>query len=339
MTADRSRGMAVLGAGGWGTALAVHLGRLGRPVRLWARDGTLVRRMAASRQNAVYLPDVELPDTVRLTASLAQACRSARCVVCAVPSHGTRAVLDRARRHVPDDAVIVSATKGLEAVTRLRMSEVIAQELGEHRLVTVLSGPSFANELVRELPTAISIAGHDARTVASVQGDFRSRRLRLYATDDVIGVEMGGAMKNVIAIAAGVVRALGLGNNALAALIARGLAEIARLATAVGGRYETLAGLSGLGDLVLTCTGEQSRNLRVGLELGHGRSLDSILSGMQVVAEGVRTTQAALELGAQYNVELPITATTAQVLAGRMTPSVAVETLMLRRQRSESDAG
>ncbi len=336
-TSSAAGGIAVLGAGGWGTALAVHLGRLGRDVHLWARDDSLVQRMCRSRVNDVYLPGLELPAGVRPTASLEQALADSRSVVSVVPSHGTRDVLRRASQHLTDDAVIVSATKGLEGGTLARMSEVISQELGSARHVTVLSGPSFSEECARELPTAVAIAGRDAEAVARVQEEFRSRSFRLYATDDVIGVEIGGAMKNVIAIAAGVVQELGLGHNALSALITRGLAEISRLAAAVGGRRETLAGLSGLGDLVLTCTGTLSRNRRVGVELAQGRSLDSILSGMSVVAEGVRTTEAALELGSRHGVELPITAMTAEVLGGRKTPQVALEELMLRRQRSEVD--
>ena len=339
MTSTSSTGsIAVLGAGGWGTALAVHLARPGREVRLWGRDSTLVSRMSRSRVNDVYLPDTALPPSVRPTASLEQALTEASCVVSVVPSHGTRDVLRRARPHLSDETIIVSATKGLEVGTLLRMSEVVEQELGSPRRITALSGPSFAQEFARQLPTAVCIAGECAETTTRVQEEFRSRSFRLYATDDVVGVEIGGAMKNVIAIAAGVVQALGLGRNALSALVTRGLAEISRLAAALGGRRETLAGLSGLGDLVLTCTGTLSRNRRVGLELGGGQSLESILSGMNAVAEGVRTTDAALELGSRHGIELPITAMTAEVLAGRKTPQVAVEELMLRRQRSEVDA-
>ena len=337
-TSSSTRGVAVLGAGGWGTALAIHLGRIGLAVHLWARDDSLVSRMTLSHVNDVYLPGVELPQSVRPTSSLEQAVVGAHWVVSAVPSHGTRDVLRRAYPHLSNDVVIVSVTKGLENETLLRMSEVIGQEIGTEARVTVLSGPSFSMEVAQELPTAVSIAGRCADTVAAVQEEFRSRNFRLYATDDVIGVEIGGAMKNVIAIAAGVVQALGLGQNALSALMTRGLAEISRLAVAVGGRRETLAGLSGLGDLVLTCTGTLSRNRRVGVKLGRGQPLELILSGMSAVAEGVRTTQAALELGSRHRVELPITAMTAEVLAGRKTPQVAFEELMLRRQRSEVDA-
>jgi len=331
--------VAVLGSGGWGTALAVHLGRLGKDVRLWGRNEKLVAQMAGERENAAYLPGVRLPDCVTPTSSLTDALAGAHCVVSAVPSHGTREVLRLASAAMTDEAVVVSATKGLEGGTLLRMSEVMEQELGSRRTFTVLSGPSFSTEFARGLPTAVAIAGRSAEAVAEVQEQFRSPYFRLYATEDVVGVEVGGAMKNVIAIAAGVVEGLGLGHNALSALITRGLAETSRLAAVVGGRRDTLAGLSGLGDLVLTCTGAQSRNRRVGVELGRGRSLDQILAGMSAVAEGVRTTAAALELGERHAVEMPITTQMAEVLSGRTTPQAAVEELMLRRQRSEAETG
>ena len=330
--------VAVLGSGGWGTALAVHLGGLGKQVRLWGRDQALVADMVADRENRIYLPAVALPRAVRPTSSLGEALEDAACVVSAVPSHGTRDVLRSAASAILHDSVVVSATKGLEVGTLLRMTEVIEQELGSSRQVTVLSGPSFSKELAQRLPTAVCVAGRCESTVKAVQQEFRSRSFRLYGTEDVVGVEIGGAMKNVIAIAAGVVESLGLGHNALSALITRGLAEISRLAAAVGGRRETLSGLSGLGDLVLTCTGALSRNRRLGLELGRGHSLEEVLAGMKTVAEGVRTTGAALELGSRCNVELPITAQMAEVLAGRKEPRAAVEELMLRRQRSEVEA-
>jgi len=327
--------VAVLGSGGWGTALAVHLGRLGKPVRLWARNQSLVTKMVADQENRLYLSGVELPELVRPTHLLEEALDGARCVVCAVPSHGTRDVLRRTAPVIDDDAVIVSATKGLEVGTLLRMTQVIEEEIGTSHEVTVLSGPSFSKELVAELPTAVCVAGRSKLTVQAVQEEFRSHSFRLYGTDDVVGVEIGGAMKNVIAIAAGVVESLELGQNALSALITRGLAEISRLAEAAGGRRETLSGLSGLGDLVLTCTGALSRNRSLGLELGRGHQLNEVLDGMKTVAEGVRTTGAALELGKRYGVELPITAQMEDVLGGLRSPRAAVGELMLRRQRSE----
>jgi glycerol-3-phosphate dehydrogenase (NAD(P)+) len=332
-----ARRIAVLGAGSWGSALAVHLGRLDHSVRLWARDPASAAEIAARRTNAPYLPAIELPGSVEVTGHLARALDDAGVVVLAVPSHGCRAVVQAAAPHIRSDARIVSATKGLESGTLLRMSEVVADELGTGRPVVALSGPSFALEVARQLPTAVVAASRDEAAIALVQREFRGPALRVYGSDDVIGVEIAGAMKNVIAIAAGVVDGLGLGHNALAALVTRGLAEIARLVTAAGGRRETTAGLSGLGDLVLTCTGSLSRNRYVGVELARGRALEDVLSGMKMIAEGVRTTHAALALGARYGVELPIAAQMAAVLDGRADVATAVMALMLRPQRAETE--
>jgi glycerol-3-phosphate dehydrogenase (NAD(P)+) len=331
--------IAVLGAGSWGTALAVHLGRIGHEVRLWARDAALAEDMAERRANAVYLPDVTLPPSVGPESSLERAAHGAELVISAVPSHGVRAVWRSARPFVEPSALIVSATKGLETETLLRMTQVIGQELDDGRPIAALSGPSFAAEVARQLPTAVSVACEDPELTATVQAELRARYFRLYASSDVIGVEIGGALKNIIAIAAGVVEGLGLGHNALAALVTRGLAEITRLACAAGGRRETLSGLTGLGDLVLTCTGSLSRNRHLGIELGHGRPLAEILAGMKMVAEGVRTTDVAVALGKRSGIELPIALQMADVLAGRQSPAAAVEELMLRRQRAEAEAG
>jgi glycerol-3-phosphate dehydrogenase (NAD(P)+) len=328
---------AVLGAGTWGTALAIHLAHLGHPVRLWARDPALVHEMQSRRANAVYLPDVMFPAGVEPTASMSAALEQADLVVCAVPSHGVRAVMQTAAPLLQRHVTVVSATKGLEMETLLRVSQLLDEVLTQDHRVVVLSGPSFAAELARQMPTAVCAASLDLAAAARVQAEFRSRYLRLYATDDVVGVEIGGAMKNVIAIAAGVVEGLGIGHNALAALITRGLAEIGRLATALGARRDTLSGLTGLGDLVLTCTGSLSRNRHVGIELARGRSLDDILGGMKMVAEGVRTTHAALALGERHGVELPITTQMAEVLAGDKSAREALVDLMLRPQRAEAE--
>jgi glycerol-3-phosphate dehydrogenase (NAD(P)+) len=329
--------IAVLGAGSWGTALSVHLGRLDHDVCLWGRDGALVDEMRVSRVNDVYLPGVTLPATVSITQRVADAVAGRDLIVSAIPSHGCRVVIREAARHATGSAVLVSATKGLEADTLLRMSQVIAQEVGPARPVVVLSGPSFAVEVAHQLPTAILAASSNAVATELVQSEFRGPYFRLYGSDDVVGVEIGGAMKNIIAIAAGVVEGLGLGHNALAALITRGLAEVSRLACAAGARRETLAGLSGLGDLVLTCTGDLSRNRRVGLELAKGRSLPDILAATRMVAEGVRTTGAALALGSRHGVELPIATQMAEVLAGRADVRSAISALMLRPQRAEAE--
>jgi glycerol-3-phosphate dehydrogenase (NAD(P)+) len=327
--------IAILGAGSWGTALAIHLARAGRTVRVWARDRELAAEMAATRTNPRYLCGVSLPTDVEVTSSMTRALDGAQFVVVAVPSHGLRAVVRLAAPALAANAIIVSATKGLEEESLRRMSQVIEEETDASLPVVVLSGPSFAAEVASGLPAAVLAASTNPTAVTKVQEHFRSRGMRLYGSDDVAGVEIGGALKNVIAIAAGVVEGLGLGHNAMAALITRGLAEISRLACAEGGRRDTLAGLSGLGDLVVTCTGDLSRNRYVGLELGRGRPLSDILSQMHMVAEGVRTTGAALALGARHDLELPITAQMSAVLEGQTSPLEAVETLMGRRQKAE----
>jgi len=331
-----ARTVAILGAGGWGSALAVHLARAGHDARLWARDTTLAADMQARRANAVYLPDIVFPARLRVAADLEEALRGADFVVSAVPSHGTRQILRRVAPLLRGGMTVVSATKGLEQDTLLRMSQVVEQELDHRVRIAVLSGPSFAAEVARRLPTAVSVASRETAVVEQVQADFRAPYFRLYGTCDIVGVEIGGALKNVIAIAAGVAEGLSLGHNALAGLITRGLAEITRLACAEGAQRETLAGLSGLGDLVLTCTGSLSRNRHVGVELARGRSLHEVLSSMKMVAEGVRTTEAALALGARHGVELPIAAQVAELLAGRKDARVALEELMLRPQRAEN---
>jgi len=288
----------------------VHLARIGHDARLWARDPALVDDMRVRGATAVYLPDVRFPANLSVTGDLRVALTGTEFIVSAVPSHGTRDILKRAAPHVHPGSTIVSATKGLEQDTLLRVSEIIEQELGDVANVAVLSGPSL-------------------------QAEFRAPYLRLYGTDDVVGVEIGGALKNIIAIAAGTVEGLGLGHNALAGLITRGLAEMSRLACAAGAKRETLAGLTGLGDLVLTCTGALSRNRHVGIELASGRAVADVLAGMKMVAEGVRTTEAALALAARYNVELPIATQVGELLAGRKDPKTALYELMVRPQRAE----
>jgi glycerol-3-phosphate dehydrogenase (NAD(P)+) len=327
--------VAVVGSGSWGTALAVHLARVGHDVMLWGRDASLVEEMRARRANPVYLPDIVFPPGLGTSPDLAEALSDASIVVVTVPSHGVRGVARQMAPHLGSGSLVVSAVKGLEAQTLRRMTEVLAEELPGAREIAVVSGPSFALELARSLPTAVVVASPSPHTVEHVQTEFRSGSLRLYGTRDVIGVEIGGAMKNTIAIAAGVVEGLGQGHNALAALITRGLAELTRLAVAMGGQRETLSGLAGLGDLVLTCTGALSRNRHVGAELARGRSLAEVVASTKMVAEGVRTTEAALALGARYGVELPITEQMAHVLSGRKDPPSALRELMGRRQKAE----
>jgi glycerol-3-phosphate dehydrogenase (NAD(P)+) len=331
------RDIAVLGAGSWGTALSVHLARIGHGVRLWAREPEIVAEVGADHVNSLFLPGIALPPSIVACDSIADAVAGVDLVLVVTPSHGTRGVLRVAAPCLLPSATVVSATKGLEVDTLLRASEVIAQEAGPGHAVVALSGPSFAREVALELPTAVCAASADRAAAELVQSEFRGRSFRIYTTDDVVGVEIGAALKNVIAIAAGVVEGLGLGHNAMAGLITRGLAEISRLAHALGGRRETLAGLSGLGDLVLTCTGSLSRNRQFGIELGRGRAAREILGAMTMVAEGVKTTGAALALGARHGVELPIAAKMAEVLEGRTDPRSATEALMLRPQRVEVD--
>jgi glycerol-3-phosphate dehydrogenase (NAD(P)+) len=332
-----TRSVAVLGAGSWGTALAVHLARIGHDVHLWSRDAALAAEIVSRGSNPVYLSEVRLPDHVHVDVSLGRTLAKSSLVVSAIPSHGCRMVMREAAPYLRRNATVVSATKGLEPETLLRMSEVIGQELGGAPAVVALSGPSFAIEVARQLPTAVLAASVNPEATALVQAEFRGPHFRLYGSSDVVGVEIGGAMKNVIAIAAGVVEGLGLGHNALAALITRGLAEVTRLACSAGGRRETTAGLSGLGDLVLTCTGSLSRNRQVGIELGRGRPLRDILTGMKMVAEGVKTTSVALALGERYGIELPIATQMAAVLEGRSDVRAAVEALMVRPQRAETE--
>lgn len=325
----------VLGSGSWGTALGVHLARTGHEVRLWARDPQLAAQMSSARVNGTYLPGIELPAALRATSVIEDAVAGAEFIVIAVPSHGVRAVVRAASPFVATGGTLVSATKGLEEGTLLRMSEVIRSEGPAGGEIVVLSGPSFALELARELPTAMVAAGESSAAVEMIQAHFRSQALRLYGSSDVVGVEIGGALKNIIAIAAGVVEGLGLGHNALAALITRGLAELSRLAVALGAQRDTLAGLAGLGDLVLTCTGNLSRNRQLGMALARGETLAQVLARTKTVAEGVRTTEAALALGARHGIELPIAQGMSDVLAGRSDPQTAIRNLMGRKQKLE----
>lgn len=329
----------VLGAGSWGTALAIHLARKGLPVMMWSRDKEHAEASERARKNTQYLTDFELPPSLHLTASLEEAIRGADMLLSAVPSHGLREVLDRALPLMERELPIVSATKGIENGSLKLVSEIFEDHLSssQKRLVTCLSGPSFAKEVALGMPTAVSLAGTDEKVMSKIQAAFVTDRFRVYTTDDVIGVEIGGALKNVIAIAAGIADGLGFGTNTRAALITRGLAEISRLAVARGGHPLTLAGLSGMGDLVLTCTGDLSRNRKVGLELGRGRKLAEILASMTMVAEGVLTTRSAHDLSRRENVNMPIVEAVYQILYEDVPPLLAVTSLMTRAQRAERD--
>ena len=328
---------AVLGAGAWGTALAKVLADKGECVTLYTRRPELSGQIAQTRINERYLPGVELGGDLVVTTDLGQALSEATLIVLAVPSHALRHVVGEAHRSWPREAPIVSATKGIENDSLMLMGEVVLDVAGVSAAnrMTILSGPSFAHEVARGLPTAIVVAGSSADVVRDVQQRFASDRLRVYSSDDAVGVELGGALKNVIAIAAGACDGLGYGHNSRAALITRGLAEIVRLSMAKGGNALTLAGLAGLGDLVLTCTGEQSRNRTVGFELGRGRTLAEVLSKLGHVAEGVKTTKSAYDLAHKLGVDMPITTEVYRVLYEGKSPRQAVSDLMARTLRAE----
>jgi glycerol-3-phosphate dehydrogenase (NAD(P)+) len=332
--------IAVIGAGAWGTALAIVLGRKAtHRVRLWANEPDVYESIASERVNHRFLPAVRLPDAIESTHDLARALEDAEMVVSVMPSQHCRSLFGRMARNLQPDMLFVSCTKGLEDTTLLRMSEVITDSLRSQKFtprIGALSGPSFAKEVARGDPTAVTVASADSDLARSVQQTFNDSRFRVYTNDDVIGVELGGALKNIIAIAAGVCDGLGLGHNSRAALITRGLAEVARLVVACGGRLDTIAGLAGLGDLVLTCTGDLSRNRSVGVELGHGRKLPDIIAGMHgMVAEGVFTTKAAVGLAQKKGIEMPITEQMFAILENGKPPQQAIEELMTRAAKSE----
>jgi glycerol-3-phosphate dehydrogenase (NAD(P)+) len=334
--------IAIIGAGAWGTALSIVLGRTGdHQVRLWAHEKEVCESIAQRHVNERFLPGQIIPASVTACNDLAESLEKASIVVSVMPSQHCRRLFEQLLPHVRADAMIVSATKGLEENSLLRMTEVIAETFKHHaksaRSIGALSGPSFAVEAARGDPTAIAIASHDAELGRAVQRDFSNANFRVYTNDDPIGVELGGALKNTIAIAAGVCAGLGLGHNSVAALITRGLAEMTRLVVACGGKAETMPGLAGLGDLVLTCTGGLSRNRSVGFELGRGRQLSGILSGMHgMVAEGVFTTTAALGLARAHEIEMPITEQMHAILHEGKAPREAIHELMMRSGKSET---
>ncbi len=324
--------LAVLGGGAWGTALALHGARAGHEARLWVRDPGRARAIDERRENTAGLPGVPLPEGLTVSSDPAAVLEGAEMVLVAIPSEFFRGVVRSLAPGWPSGVVCVSATKGIEIDRGRRMSEVAREELGRLPLA-VLSGPSFALEVARGLPTAVVVASEQLAVAEQVQRALSTRAFRIYSSDDVVGVELGGALKNVIAIAAGIVDGLGYGHNTVAALITRGLAEISRLAVALGGRPDTLAGLAGLGDLVLTCTGALSRNRRVGQALGAGRTLAEATEGL--VAEGVRTTIAACALAEAARIEMPIAREMRAVLHEGKSPRQALDELMLRSLKRE----
>jgi glycerol-3-phosphate dehydrogenase (NAD(P)+) len=325
--------IAIIGAGSWGTALAIVLGPRFERIRLWAHETDLVERMAASRVNDIFLAGFRLPDNVEPVSDLRIALADAGIVVGVMPSRFARVVYSSMLPYVDAGMRFVSATKGRENGTLLRMSAVAGGVIGKK--FAVLSGPTFAREVARGEPTAVVISSDDRELAVSIQREFSGPSFRLYTNDDPVGVEIAAALKNTIAIGAGICQGLGLGNNSIAALITRGLAEITRLAVAMGGQHRTLAGLAGLGDLVLTCNGELSRNRSVGIELAKGRKLAEIVSSMTMIAEGVETTSAAVDLARKFNVDLPITEQMDSILRGARSPREAIRDLMERTLKTE----
>jgi glycerol-3-phosphate dehydrogenase (NAD(P)+) len=331
--------IAILGGGSWGTALAIVLSRTHKPheISLWVRDAALAESIRRDRENKLYLPGCKLPETVEVAHDAAASLENAGVVIGAIPSAHARDVYRRLLPRLVRGTAILSATKGIEPATHARMSEVIAQVVAPEFAprIAVLSGPSFAAEAAAGQPTAVVVASSDRALASQLQEEFAAPNFRLYTNDDVPGVELAGAMKNVMAIAAGVCQGIGLGSNPLAALITRGLAEMTRLAVALGARPETLSGLAGLGDLVLTCTGSLSRNRHVGIELGKGRSRAEILEGMKMVAEGVGTAGALLALAHEAAIELPITEQVAAILDQGRSPREAIRSIMERPLKRE----
>jgi glycerol-3-phosphate dehydrogenase (NAD(P)+) len=327
------KNLAIIGGGSWGTALAIILAPRFPRVRLWVYEADLAARMSATRENDVYLPGCRLPSYVEVVNQLPEALNGAEIVLSAIPSHLVRGLYQQMLPFLNESMVFVSATKGLENGTLLRMSEVIQEVLPAR--VAVISGPTFAVEVARFEPTALVVASTESALSECVQTAFSGPTFRLYANSDTIGVEIGGSVKNVVAIGAGVLHGLGLGHNALAALITRGLAEITRLAVAMGGTAQTLAGLAGLGDLVLTCSGDLSRNRMVGVELAHGRKLEEIVSSMRMVAEGIKTTNAVADLAKRHSVEMPICEQMFRMLQFGKSPREAIQRLMDRSLKGE----
>jgi glycerol-3-phosphate dehydrogenase (NAD(P)+) len=328
--------VAVVGAGSWGTAVA-QIAAGNAPTTLWARRAELAKEIADTHENHEYLPGIRLPEDLRATASLEDACTGATVVVLGVPSHGLRVVLEDARPFIGPRVPVLSLAKGIEQGTLARMTEVACEVLAGHdpACIGVLTGPNLAREVAQGQPTASVVATADERVAEELQRLFFAPTFRVYTNPDVVGCEMAGALKNVLAIGAGIADGLGYGDNTKAALITRGLAELARLGVAMGGDPLTFAGLAGMGDLIATCSSPQSRNRHVGVELGKGRPLDDVVSEMHMVAEGVKTTAAVLELAARHGVEMPLASFVGRVLYEGARPADLVPELMLRKAKPE----
>ena len=325
--------IAVIGAGSWGTTLAHLLSSKGFEIALWVYEKELSEEIRQTRINSVYLPDIELPDNIHVTGSLEEALKKARYIVNAVPAQHTRSIFKEVLHHIIDEAIIISVAKGIERGTLLTVSSIL-KELSAHP-VAVLSGPSFAKEVIKKLPTAVTLATENIHTGVLLQEIFNVNHFRVYTHDDLLGVELGGSLKNVMAIASGIADSLGLGNNARASLITRGLIEMTRLGIAMGAKERTFSGLSGIGDLVLTCSSPLSRNYTVGVKLGQGMKLKDILTQMRSVAEGVPTAESAYELSKKYHIEMPIIEQVYKVLYEDKDAVLAVKDLLERSLKSE----
>jgi glycerol-3-phosphate dehydrogenase (NAD(P)+) len=328
--------VAVLGAGSWGTALAVLIANNGHPVLLWGHDPARMAQLAHARENSRYLPGVRFPDNLHIREDLVAVAQEAGHLLLVVPSHAFRATLEVLKPHLAPGTIVAWATKGLEPATGRPLSQVAADVLGTDHPLGAVSGPTFAREVAQGLPTAVTVAAADPDSAETIARWLRSERVRVYTSADILGVELGGAIKNVLAIATGISDGLGFGANARAALITRGLAEMRRLIEALGGKPETVMGLAGIGDLVLTCTDNQSRNRQVGLALGRGRKLQVTLAEIGQVAEGVATAREVQRLARRQRIDMPITEQVCRVLFEGVAPEAAVEALLRREPRPEA---
>ena len=331
---NRLKNIGIIGAGAWGTALSCILNKK-ENITIWSYEKKTVHQINKYRTNKTFLPNIKIPNNISATNNLKDL-MSCKFIFICVPSQFIKKIILKFKNFYKKDMIFVNCSKGIEHSSKLLISDIIKKILPGSE-VAILSGPSFAIEVAKKKPTAVTIGSKDEKNAKKLAKLVNSKTFRCYYSNDIVGVQLGGVIKNILAIASGIVESQNLGSSARAALITRGLAEVSRLAYALGARRETLSGLSGLGDLVLTCTGKLSRNRRVGFELGKGKPLDEIVTGMSMVAEGIRTTDAGLSLGACHGVELPITSQMSEVLAGRIEPRAAVEALMLRRQRIESE--
>ena len=327
----------IIGAGSWGTALAISLAHNGRQVYLWARRSELVQEVQATRKNEVYLKDVSIPDSIQISANLEQVLESSSIVLFAVPSQSVRSVCDEARRYIKAYQRIVSVSKGIENNTLKLASEVLEDALPDipKNNISVLYGPSHAEEVAKGIPSAVVVSSYERETAILIQQAFVSQRLRVYLNPDIVGVQVGGSVKNVMAIAAGISDGVGFGDNTKAAIVTRGISEIRRLGVAMGAEPATFSGLSGIGDLVVTCMSGLSRNRYLGEQIGMGRLMDEVIKEMKMVAEGVRTTQSVMALAEKYNVEMPITEAVYRILFQGRKPLEAVNDLMGREAKEE----